>query len=258
MPTGRAPQRRPDSRPPSETTDHPEHHPIPVACHARILRPGTTNGHPGLGAVQRCSTPDPLTAHRDGSGTPTRSGQILGRPLPSQGARANRPHHGSHPGVATNRRGPVAQPLAGDRRALRSINPAPTYSLGLRQYHRLGLLNDCVRNGNRCGQTDMGTGKKKLLDVVTRHGCALSSAATAKDLGGPFCVTPREGRRENVVKSIGLLVLVSSMHHCTYTSSLSTWCSTRSLMGKPYLGVGFALICLQHLSFPNVATQRCR
>ena len=36
------------------------------------------------------------------------------------------------------------------------------------QYHRPGLLNDCVRNGNRCGQTGMGTGKKNMLDVEPR------------------------------------------------------------------------------------------
>ena len=46
-----------------------------------------------------------------------------------------------------------------------------------------------------------------------------------------------------------------------YTSGLSTWSSSRSLLRlrewKPRLGGGFALRCLQRLSGPDLATRRC-
>ena len=54
------------------------------------------------------------------------------------------------------------------------------------------------------------------------------------------------------------LVTVSSMHHCTSTSALSTSSSSRGLTslcyGKSYLEGGFTLRCLQRLSLPNLAT----
>ena len=59
------------------------------------------------------------------------------------------------------------------------------------------------------------------------------------------------------VKSIGLLVLLGSTHYCAYTCSLSTWSSSRSLMGKSHLEASFALRCFQRLAQPNIATQRC-
>src|SRR4029079_1638258 len=58
----------------------------------------------------------------------------------------------------------------------------------------------------------------------------------------------------------GLLVLVNSgssdIHPCI--SSLSTWWSTTSLTGSTHLRSGFPLRCIQRLSLPTVATQRCR
>ena len=42
-----------------------------------------------------------------------------------------------------------------------------------------------------------------------------------------------------------------------YTSGLSTWWSTRSLIGISDLGRGFTLRCFQRLSCPYIATQRC-
>ena len=70
-----------------------------------------------------------------------------------------------------------------------------------------------------------------------------------------------------MVKPHGRLVLVGSMHYCTYTSSLSTRSSLWYLQlphdseepigrGLPHLEVGFPLRCLQRLSLPNMATQR--
>jgi len=51
------------------------------------------------------------------------------------------------------------------------------------------------------------------------------------------------------------------MHCCTSTSDLSTrssfWGLTYSRSGKSHLEAGFVLRCLQHLSLPYVATQRC-
>ena len=57
------------------------------------------------------------------------------------------------------------------------------------------------------------------------------------------------------------LVTVSSMHYCTSTSALSTLYSSRDLMsftdGISHLEGGFTLRCLQRLSLPDLATQRC-
>ena len=62
-------------------------------------------------------------------------------------------------------------------------------------------------------------------------------------------------------QALGLLVLVSLIHYCTYTSNLSTSSSSRDLthlrFGISYLEGGFTLRCLQRLSRPYLATQLC-
>ena len=62
-------------------------------------------------------------------------------------------------------------------------------------------------------------------------------------------------------QALGLLVLVSLIHYCTYTSNLSTSLSLRDLthlrFGISYLEGGFTLRCLQRLSGPYLATQLC-
>ena len=62
-------------------------------------------------------------------------------------------------------------------------------------------------------------------------------------------------------QALGLLVLVSLIHYCTYTSNLSTSSSSRDLthlrFGISYLEGGFTLRCLQRLSSPYLATQLC-
>ena len=62
-------------------------------------------------------------------------------------------------------------------------------------------------------------------------------------------------------QALGLLVSVSYIHCCTYTSDLSTmlstWVLTSFNCGKSYLEAGFALRCLQRLSVPDLATQLC-
>ena len=65
----------------------------------------------------------------------------------------------------------------------------------------------------------------------------------------------------NLGQALGLLVLVSLIHYCTYTSNLSTLLSSRDLthlrFGISYLEGGFTLRCLQRLSSPYLATQLC-
>ena len=58
------------------------------------------------------------------------------------------------------------------------------------------------------------------------------------------------------MRSSGWLLVLVRLKYCySYTSSLSTWWSSRSLRtecGRPHLAEGFTLICLQRLSEPNV------
>ena len=62
-------------------------------------------------------------------------------------------------------------------------------------------------------------------------------------------------------QALDLLVLVSWICYHTYTSNLSTLCSSRGLTslcyGKSHLEVGFTLRCFQRLSLPDLATQLC-
>ena len=63
-------------------------------------------------------------------------------------------------------------------------------------------------------------------------------------------------------KPYGQLVLVSLMHYCTSTPSLSTSWSRTTLQGaqgsgKSHLKASFPLRCFQRLSLPNVATRQC-
>ena len=59
------------------------------------------------------------------------------------------------------------------------------------------------------------------------------------------------------IKPIELLVQVSWTHCCAYTPCLLTWWSITVLMGIPSFKVGFPLRCIQRLSLPYLATQRC-
>ena len=62
-------------------------------------------------------------------------------------------------------------------------------------------------------------------------------------------------------QALDRLVSVSLGHYCPYTPDLSTrwstWGLTSLRYGKSYLEGGFALRCLQRLSLPYLATQRC-
>ncbi len=64
------------------------------------------------------------------------------------------------------------------------------------------------------------------------------------------------------IKPHGQLVLVSYMHYCTSTPSLSTSWSRTTLQGGQASGISnlqtsFPLRCLQRLSLPYVATRQC-
>ena len=63
-------------------------------------------------------------------------------------------------------------------------------------------------------------------------------------------------------QALDLLVSVSWIHYCTYTSDLSTLWSSRGLTilwyGISYLVVSFTLRCFQRLSRPHFATRPCR
>ena len=56
---------------------------------------------------------------------------------------------------------------------------------------------------------------------------------------------------------IGRLVSLGLTPYSAYTCDLSTSWSGRDLSGRPNLGVGFGLRCLQPLSAPDLATQQC-
>ena len=64
-------------------------------------------------------------------------------------------------------------------------------------------------------------------------------------------------KKENKVKPMELLVLVSSKDCSSSTPNLSTWSSSRTLMGKISFKASFPLRCFQRLSVPCLATQRC-
>ena len=84
-------------------------------------------------------------------------------------------------------------------------------------------------------------------------GCSLySSSCTRHNLD-------YQGYRD---KPYGQLVLVSLMHYCTSTPSLSTSWSRTTLQGaqgsgKSHLKASFPLRCFQRLSLPNLATRQC-
>ena len=64
------------------------------------------------------------------------------------------------------------------------------------------------------------------------------------------------------IKPHGQLVLVSYVHYCTSTPSLSTSWSRTTLQGGqapgiPNLQTSFPLRCLQRLSLPYLATRQC-
>ena len=62
--------------------------------------------------------------------------------------------HSNHP--RGQKKGPWENPGA----LSSSKNPGDPYFRTFKHYHRLGKLNYCVRDGNRCGLSDNFTGKQ--------------------------------------------------------------------------------------------------
>jgi hypothetical protein len=81
-------------------------------------------------------------------------------------------------------------------------------------------------------------------------------AARRSEMIRTSCIDKKLSRRKSKWSSIRPLVLVGYSDYSLYTSSLSTWSSSRGLQDrsptKPDLGDGFALICFQRLSRPYV------
>src|SRR5262249_40133080 len=92
--------------------------------------------------------------------------------------------------------------------------PAITYSRVGRHYHRPGMLNGRVRNGNGWGHPGLLTGK----------GSSVRGGSDKGALHGPFGTSPGSRR-----SSAWLLVPVSSGSCLPYTPGLSTWWSSRIL-----------------------------
>ena len=115
-----------------------------------------------------------------------------------------------------------------------------------------GGLNYRVRDGIGCNPSGKATRKneKQLADVVQSQTMWLMQRTLVF-----------KGKKEEMVKPHGLLVLVSSTYYYASTPSLLP-CGLQGAFrvlrpGRPNLEVGFPLRCFQRLSIPDVATRRC-
>src|SRR5439155_26641659 len=91
--------------------------------------------------------------------------------------------------------------------------------------------------------------------VTTKVAVEVAVSAKPDSPGG---LVPGAG---SMRRSVRLLVPVSCDSCLSYTPGLSTRCSSGSLQTlrsrRPHLAGGFTLRCLQRLSGPYLATQRC-
>ena len=110
-------------------------------------------------------------------------------------------------------------------------------------------LNGRVRNGNGWSPLDMATGNSiSYSDRIGRSRPRVFAISRFKNF---------------MAKPHGRLVLVSFAPRSASTPGLSTWSSPTVLQGacapgKSNLGVGFALICLQRLSYRTPLPGVCR
>ena len=151
-----------------------------------------------------------------------------------------------HLAMVVKRKGLPCGPLGGAR----SQSGKKRLAGGAASEGRYGQLASNLRNWAVCSSG--GTGR----DVCARAG-----------LGpGVFRLFERHLKSHNLqgyrIKPHGQLVLVSYMHCCTYTPSLSTSWSRTTLQGGlapgiPNLQTSFPLRCLQRLSLPYIATRQC-
>ena len=163
-------------------------------CTLRIwrVRPATARRH----GKSRCqdhygatsTTPSPRVNFRSAPAVPaclTRRPSCTA-PLAHAAILPPKPHVScGHPPNFQGKGPRAASPLAGQ--AVKT--PALTYSLGWSQYHWPDLLNDCVRNGNRCGQIGMRTGIEIFRNVVARR--LTETGYAAPDSRAAFRAVPR-------------------------------------------------------------------
>ncbi len=113
-----------------------------------------------------------------------------------------------------------------------------------------GGLNCRVRNGNGCFPPATVTGKSKLRKnqavARLRNRIGLEAMGFAVEESG---IIGQAGRPI----STGKLNALQRLHLLPINLVIFQGSS-----GRPHLGGGFPLRCFQRLSFPNIATQRCR
>ena len=119
-------------------------------------------------------------------------------------------------------------------------------------------LNYRVRNGNGCDpRSRTAETISKAVKIPRKGAVELTKHSWIRAAHAARTETLKERK-----SSHGLLVPLGSMHRCTYTCGLSTSWSTTVLQGvapgRPDLGNGFTLRCLQRFSDPYMATRQCR
>ena len=132
------------------------------------------------------------------------------------------------------------------------------------QYHRRGPVSRIeFGKGSGGSQSLMPPNRLKPRLRMCVGLRAEGFTATPGVLCRVFCVYVRIGRAEiwvmiSDLKPFDGLVPVSFTRYRASTSGLSTWWSSRGLIGRPCFEGGFPLRCFQRLSRPFVATRRCR
>lgn len=129
-----------------------------------------------------------------------------------------------------------------------------------------GVVPPCYGRQAVTGRSDVLTrqtqsGKKHMLISTDQHSCIFEFGLRFNQ-----CFLMYDTRTLNLkgyrIKPHGQLVLVSYVHYCTSTPSLSTSWSRTTLQGDqvpgiPNLQTSFPLRCLQRLSLPYLATRQC-
>ena len=143
----------------------------------------------------------------------------------------------------------------------------------MQHYHRRKVVSRSCSGWEGVGPTCYGhqalTCRGRVLVNVALNLESVSSGGIETTWVMKLCINERsthflfsitcQGYRD---KPYGQLVLVSLMHYCTSTPSLSTSWSRTTLQraqgsGKSHLKASFPLRCFQRLSLPNLATRQC-
>ena len=174
-------------------------------------------------------------------------------------------HAGNRPGIPANKpvssyknrrtkKGPVR--LHGPFSA--SSRRRPTFPHG-RPCSIIGAggLNFCVRNGNRCFPSAMVAGNSSHPTSLGPHirPYEVQSGVSGKPLRR-LRETQTLGQAARPI-STGQLHPLPDFHIPPINLVVSEGSSGRLRGGRSYLGASFALRCIQRLSLPHLATQRC-